>query len=221
MEWLIGAAALGLAAFFLFRGSAEASIPKLPQEGPPEPPGGPQPVEPGAGSLEPIAQPLDPLSAFLYMIRVAETGSRDEGAYSIYYGGSRFSSFADHPVATGEKKGVPLPDRFCRAAGLAPGCVSTAAGAYQFILPTWRAVRQAGAWGPALPDFGIDSQDEGARRLLLQSGALAVLLAGNVEGAIARASSIWASLPGSTAQQGGKTLDQALALYREGLAAQG
>lgn len=220
MEWLLGAAAVGLAALFVWRG-AQAGVPRLPREGPQEPPGGDETPAPGPGGIEPLPQPLDPLSAFLYMIRVAETGRRDESAYFTYYGGSRFSNLADHPVATGEKAGIRLPDRFCQAAGLPPGCVSTAAGAYQFILPTWRSVRQAGTWGQALPDFGVDSQDEAARRLLVQLGALERLEAGDIEGAITRAGRAWASLPGSTAQQGGKTMDQALALYNEGLAAQG
>jgi len=223
MEWLIGAAALGLAALFVWGGARAAIRPPstLPPEGPQEGPGGDELPPEGPGGLEPLPAPIDPLSAFLYMIRVAETGRRDESAYGIFYGGARFADWTDHPVETGIMSPVRLPDRFCRALNLSPGCVSTAAGAYQFILPTWRTLRQAGSWGPELPDFGIDSQDEAARRLLIQTGALRLLEAGDVRGAIARASRVWASLPGSTAQQGGKSLSEALALYDEGIAAQG
>ena len=165
----------------------------------------------------------DPLSALLYAIRTAEHGSwKDDGLrYWTFYGGGAFAGIEDHPVATGEKTGIRLPDRYCRAAGLRPGCVSTAAGAYQIILPTWRRVREAGRWGPRLADFSIDSQDEAARRILEGTGALARLAAGDVEGAIRRAASQWASLPGSTSGQPQRTIAEVLTWYRQGLDAQG
>jgi muramidase (phage lysozyme) len=165
----------------------------------------------------------DPLSALLYAIRTAEHGSwKDDGLrYFTFYGGAAFAGLTDHPVATGELKGVRLPDRYCRAAGLRPGCVSTAAGAYQIILPTWRRVREAGRWGPRLVDFSIDSQDEAARRILEGTGALRLLAAGDIEGAIRRAATQWASLPGSTSGQPQRTMAEVLAWYRQGIEAQG
>jgi hypothetical protein len=76
--------------------------------------------------VQAMNEPQANLSAFLFMIRATEhVYPRDvlnDAAYSIFYGGSKFSNFSDHPVLTGEKKGVPLPDNFCRAAGLKPGC---------------------------------------------------------------------------------------------------
>jgi lysozyme len=159
------------------------------------------------------------LSAFLYMIRSTEhVFPRDvvnDAAYSIFYGGSKFSNFADHPVITGEKKGVPLPDHFCKAAGLKPGCVSTAAGAYQIIKPTWTRIRNK----LALPDFSPLSQDRAAVELLDEIGATDLIFAGDIEGAIYKASRIWASLPGSTAQQNPKALTYALNRFDDGLAA--
>lgn len=174
----------------------------------------PEKIEPGAG----LGQSL---RALLYAIRTAEHGVwTDDGLrYFRFYGGSGFAGVADHPVATGEKRGVPLPDKYCRGAGLAPGCVSTAAGAYQIILPTWRRVREAGRWGPRLDDFGVASQDEAARRILGESGALAQLDAGNVEGAILRAGIRWASLPGSTSGQPQRSMETVLAWFEEGLQA--
>lgn len=165
----------------------------------------------------------DPLSALLYTIRTAEHGAwKDDGLrYFTFYGGTAFAGIEDHPVATGERQGVRLPDRYCRAAGLRPGCVSTAAGAYQIILPTWRRVREAGRWGPRLPDFSVDSQDEAARRILEGTGALARLVAGDVEGAIRRAATQWASLPGSTSGQPQRTMGEVLAWYQQALEAQG
>jgi lysozyme len=159
------------------------------------------------------------LSAFLYMIRSTEhVYPRDvtnDAAYSIFYGGSKFQNFADHPVVTGEKKGITLPDAMCKAAGLKPGCVSTAAGAYQFIKPTWVRIRNK----LGLSDFSPLSQDRAAVELLDEIGATDLIFAGDIEGAIQKASRIWASLPGSTAQQNPKALAYALNRFDDGLAA--
>ena len=144
--------------------------------------------------------------AFLYMIRSAEhrwPDDVDSGlAYQTFYGGSRFQNLSDHPVITREKQGVPLPANFCRAAGFASGvCVSTAAGAYQFTKPTWAALKSK----LRLPDFSPASQDAAALELLREIGALRYVDAGQFQAAIQVASKRWASLPGSTAQQGGKS----------------
>lgn len=159
------------------------------------------------------------LSAFLYMIRSTEhVYPRDvvnDAAYSIFYGGSKFQNFADHPVVTGEKKGIPLPDAMCKAAGLKPGCVSTAAGAYQFIKPTWVRIRNK----IGLPNFSPLSQDRAAVELLDEIGATDLIFVGDIEGAIHKASKIWASLPGSSAQQNPKALAYALNRFDDGLVA--
>jgi lysozyme len=168
--------------------------------------------------VQAMNEPQANLSAFLFMIRATEhVYPRDvlnDAAYSIFYGGSKFSNFSDHPVLTGEKKGVPLPDNFCRAAGLKPGCVSTAAGAYQIIKGTWTRIKSR----LNLPDFSPLSQDQAAVALLDESGALDLIYAGDIEGAIKKASKIWASLPGSTAQQNPKALAYAMNRFDEGLA---
>jgi lysozyme len=186
---------------------------------------GPKPTEdnlsrtPSVGELgivDPTSQ--DVVGAFLYMIRASEhVYPRDvvnDAAYSIFYGGSRFYDFKDHPVVTGEKRGVPLPEAVCKAAGLRAGCVSTAAGAYQIIRPTW--IRLRDKYG--LPDFGKDSQDAAAIYLLVESGAYDLLVAGDIEGAIKKASKIWASLPGNQYQQNPKSLAYAIDRFNEGLA---
>lgn len=179
-----------------------------------------EPFRPPEG-LMPVNFPGGPLDAaldgLLYAIRTAEVGRvPDADRYFYGYGYTRFDDLSDHPVITGAMTPVPLPERFCRAAGLRPGCVSTAAGAYQFIRPTWERLRAAGRWGPRLPDFSAASQDEAARRLLRQIGAAAALERGDAQGAILRAGNQWASLPGSTAQQGGISMARALALVAEG-----
>ncbi len=142
------------------------------------------------------------VAAFLHMIQSSEhvypRDVENQAAYSTFYGGSTFSNFADHPVNTREKVGVKLTAAQCKASGFKPGCVSTAAGAYQFIKPTWDRIR---AMSPRLPDFSPQSQDTAAVRLLNQIGALTLIEVGDIEGAVAKASKTWASLPGSLAQQ--------------------
>lgn len=160
------------------------------------------------------------LRAFLYLIRNAEHTRADAlngAAYSTFYGGARFTDFSDHPVITGELSGVPLPDAVCRRAGHSPGCVSTAAGAYQIIKPTWQRVRAAGPWGDRLPDFSPESQDEAARRILIEQGALPMIEAGDIESAIRAAGRAWASLPGSAAGQRQLDMESALAVFDDGL----
>lgn len=173
------------------------------------------------------ADDMSPIYAFLYMIRRAEHSASDVAAgldWLTFYGGSRFGTYSDHPVLTGEKQGVPLPPDWCTAAGFSPGCVSTAAGAFQINVPTWRRVR---AKHPYLSDFSPANQEQAAIRLLAERGALRLIQQGRIEEAIYKAAPIWASLPrsaadagasSSTTQQGRKSPAQVLAYYQTGLA---
>lgn len=165
---------------------------------------------------EEAQQSGDPLGAFLRAIRIAETG-RDDG-YGIVYGGGSFSDFSNHPAITGEWEGKALPDAFCTAAGFGPGCKSTAAGAYQINLPTWIDLNLNWQWVP-LGDFSPDSQDQAAIRILDHDGALQLLDAGDVVGAVRVASRRWASLPGSTAGQGSKSLAWFMTQFAQGMQA--
>jgi lysozyme len=159
------------------------------------------------------------VSAFLHMLQSSEhvypRDVENQAAYSTFYGGSTFSSFADHPVNTREKVGVRLSDAQCRASGFKPGCVSTAAGAYQFIKPTWDRIR---AMSPRLPDFSPASQDAAAVRLLDQIGALTLIEVGDIEGAVTKASKTWASLPGSKAQQNPRQMAFIIDRFNEAVA---
>jgi muramidase (phage lysozyme) len=146
------------------------------------------------------------IEAFLMMIRNAEHYPVDVMTgmdFQTFYGGAKFYDMSDHPVITGELRGVALSPAMCKRAGFASGvCVSTAAGALQFTRPTWQRLRSRGAY---LPDFSPESQLEAGRRLLAELGVPAKLRARDLRGAIASASKVWASLPGSTAGQGGKS----------------
>lgn len=161
------------------------------------------------------------LAPFLSMIRTSECGELvpDAQRYQTYYGGSLFSNMADHPCITGEKAPVTLPAQWCANLGLAAGCVTTAAGAYQITRSTWglpgsgRGIRQDNGDGHGtLADFSPASQDVAAARLLAQCGALDLIAAGNINAAITKASSLWASLGGSSGQ-GAHPLDTLLAWF--------
>lgn len=217
-------AALGAAFAVLAARSSRAYAPVTPGNDNASDPGeftGPI-YEDGTGMQTPYDSALDNayVRAFLFMIRSLEHNPADVAAgldYSTFYKGSRFYNLADHPVLTGEKRGIPLSSAMCIAAGFADGiCVSTAAGGYQIIIPTWNDVR---GMFPRLPDFTPASQDVAAVRILRKAGALTPLMAGDIETALRKASPKWASLPFSTAQQNPKSLQYALTKFNEGLGA--
>jgi muramidase (phage lysozyme) len=136
--------------------------------------------------------------AFLTTIAASE-GTDQAGGYRALYGSrsdslSTFISFADHPALQYPPwPGVPLSDEMCRNAGYPPGCVSTAAGRYQIIRPTWRELKVS----LGLPDFSPESQDRAALELIRRNGALELVDAGDFDGAVARVRKVWASLPGA------------------------
>lgn len=94
--------------------------------------------------------------------------------------------------------------------------VSTAAGRYQFIAPTWDGlVRRL-----ALPDFSPDSQDRACVQLLRDCGALACLQAGMIPDAVRHAAPVWASLPGAGYGQRENKMIQVLEWFHAALIAQ-
>lgn len=161
---------------------------------------------------------VDPVESFISAIVASEHNALDVAsgdAYRTFYGGAKFSDLSNHPVLTGELKGVPLSRETCLAAGIASGvCVSTAAGGLQFTVPTWRD------FGYGLT-FSPEDQREAGRRILDHDGVTPKILAGDITGAIALASKRWASLPGSTARQGGRTLAFVMQHFNDAQAAQG
>lgn len=129
--------------------------------------------------------------AFLWMIRVGEGTAHDQG-YNEQVGGTYFSDMSDHPANLGWR-GMPLSDAQCAGAGRGAGCVSTAAGAYQFIKPTWNSLKSK----LGLSDFSPESQDAAALELIRQRGALDAVQAGDIKTAIQKCASIWASFAGA------------------------
>lgn len=134
------------------------------------------------------------VSAFLAMIAASEGTSQAVDPYRVCYAYKHtIKSFADHPAVTKEWAGEKLSDAMCKGAGLGPGCVSTAAGRYQLIRPTWLMCKRA----LGLPDFGHESQDKAAVYLMRKSGALDDIEAGRIDDAINKCRAEWASLPGA------------------------
>lgn len=115
----------------------------------------------------------------LQTIRYAE-GTAGPAGYQTKFGGGKFSDLSRHPdqpVSSG-------------------GYTSTAAGAYQFLTPTWKAVSQK----LGLKDFSPRSQDIAALDLAYQRlkplGGFAALEKQGLSGSVAAAlSPEWASFP--------------------------
>lgn len=136
------------------------------------------------------------LSAFLRMIRACE-GTDAPNGYRYLFGSKYrkeklFASFAAHPN---------FKQPFTQTDGTTE--YTTAAGAYQFIYPTWSAVQTR----LSLPDFSPESQDKGAIELIRQRGMLRVVEDGDVEKAIDVLWVEWASLPASKYPQPYRSLD--------------
>lgn len=141
------------------------------------------------------------VAAFLRLLREGES-SQLEDAYTMLYGGGHFSGFDDHPRIRFYEK----DDEFIRNNRKD---YTTAAGAYQFTATTWDGlVRQYG-----FPSFAPSWQDAAAVALVLEVDALADVMAGRVEAAIAKCGSKWASLPSSTVGQPTIKLQRALDTY--------
>lgn len=148
--------------------------------------------------------------AFLALIRYAEGTDKVADPYRVCYGYKHtIVSLDEHPAISGEWMGEKLSDAMCRNAGQKPGCVSTAAGAYQLIRPTWRGIRDR----LRLTDFSPASQDRAALYLITNCGALDDVLRGRVQTAVAKCSREWASLPGNLAKQPQRRKDDLLAAF--------
>lgn len=149
------------------------------------------------------------IQAFLRVIRYAEGTDRETG-YRTLFGGKLFSNMKDHPYLTGEWKGAKLSDAHCRGAGLKPGCITTAAGAYQFTKTTWKTVKEK----LGLNDFTPESQDLAAIELIREKGAVPDVIAGKFDDAVKKVKKVWASMPGAGYNQPEKDLQALRNIYK-------
>jgi len=123
------------------------------------------------------------VAAFLAMIRDAEGTADEPDPYRVVYSYEHvIEDMSDHPVFTGEWLGAPFGNG-----------ISTAAGAYQFLVKTWRALKRRGV----VCDFSPESQDAAAIELIRGRRALEAVEQGDLRKALNRVSWEWASLPPS------------------------
>jgi muramidase (phage lysozyme) len=124
------------------------------------------------------------LKAFLSMIAWSELGDAllkiSDNGYNVCVGSSAakpilFRSYATHPL------------RRCEELN------SDAAGRYQFLGKYWYHYKKE----LGLPDFGPESQDKWAIRLIRECRALADVEAGRLEAAVYKCNTRWASFPGA------------------------
>jgi len=142
--------------------------------------------------LKQLAQNAN-VQAFLRVIRARESGQGDN-AYRMVNGGGIFSEFSAHPYA-----------------GLTTTHGGRAAGAYQFLPTTWGELVAACPGG----DFSPEWQDLRCIQLIVQRGAMPMVLAGKIEEAMIKLRPTWTSLPGASESKIGWTVNLALAVYRE------
>jgi muramidase (phage lysozyme) len=124
-----------------------------------------------------MSKPITPAERqWLNLISYAEgTWNPKSGPqYNMMFTGKRFNDLRRHPDIVNKS----------------PGYASSAAGAYQFLTPTWRGVSQQ----EGLKDFGPRSQDLGALRLIRQRGVDPARDPITPQ-TIAKLAPVWASLP--------------------------
>ena len=146
-----------------------------------------------------------------HLINRIEAIIEDEPLISIVSGMDGPNTFADysaHPFAAGR------PAIVVRTA---PTLLeSTASGRYQITLPTWKEI--TATWTSKI--FSPQAQDAAALELLKQCRALNFIDTGNITAAIEAACETWASFPGNSYGQGGRTIEWLLDKYAQQLAAQ-
>jgi muramidase (phage lysozyme) len=153
------------------------------------------------------------LKAFLDLISFSEGTSlspltKNDG-YDVIVSGvkgkSVFTDYAKHPFEDGGEVIVRTGP---------PELASTAAGRYQLLARYWKDYKVR----LRLADYSPASQDAVAVQQIRERKGLDLIEVGNIEGAIAACANIWASLPGNSYHQGGKSLEALLAKYQELLA---
>lgn len=150
----------------------------------------------------------DNIASFLWTIRNCEGTSGSTGYQTMFTG--KIFSITDPTVPTYQWKSHPNQANSATVRGRV--IKSTAAGAYQFLYKTWTQLSSS----LGLPDFTPTSQDKAAVLLLKQCGALEYVKQGNIPAATARATRIWASLPGNNYNQGGKSLAAVESYFKQG-----
>lgn len=158
-----------------------------------------------------MVAPSPSLKAFLDTIAYSEGTSRSpitrNDGFDVIVSGvdgpSIFTDYSHHPFDGGRLPVLVRPGP--------PPLYSTAAGRYQILLRWWLPYKAM----LALPDFSPQSQDAVAIEQMKEKGAVALIADGDIQGAIATCSKLWASLPGNDYGQGGETMAALLEQYQK------
>lgn len=145
------------------------------------------------------------LEKFLDLIAFSEGTSTNpltvDAGYDVIVSGPGgpevFTDYSDHPFADRPPKKIR------------EGLYSTASGRYQLLYRWWVPYKAS----LGLHDFSPASQDAVAIEQIKESGAIAKIEAGDIQGAIEACANIWASFPGNTYAQGGHSLATLLEKY--------
>jgi muramidase (phage lysozyme) len=152
------------------------------------------------------------LQAFLDMIAWSELGSgiieESDRGYNVLAGSVSgmvltFSSYKRHPAALLDMDGKP------------GGLQSTAAGRYQILGRMWRAYLVP----LELKGFWPDDQDRIAIQMIKECKAVSDIEAGNVESAITKCRSRWASFAGAGYGQREHSIEKLAEVWRAALPA--
>lgn len=150
------------------------------------------------------------LKAFLDLIAWSEGTStspitQDDG-YDVIVTGvdgpHRMVDYDDHPFASGLRSPVLVRK---------PGLYSTAAGRYQLLVRYWRSYKEK----LKLDDFSPGSQDLVALQQMREERAYSDPQPLDPQAAIEACKNIWASFPGNSYGQGGRTMEELLAKYAD------
>ena len=147
------------------------------------------------------------VKAFLKMIRWAE-GTDSEDGYRMMFTGVKYEGgFSKHPRIINCIK-LENGKKLC----------SDVFGAYQFLSPTW----DGKAKKLGLKDVSPKNQDIAAIDLLNDVNAIALIEKDDIEGAVVKSSTIWASLPKASGgsvyvNQKARPMTALLKIYREAL----
>lgn len=153
--------------------------------------------------------------AFLDLLAFSEGTSKVSGSpsaeisqndgYDVIVAGvdgpSVFTDYSDHPFAHRAPVEVVAP-----GARFEDGLYSTASGRYQILCHFFEVYKVT----LDLPDFSPMSQDLVALQMIRECNALELIAGGQIEAAIKACSSRWASFPGNTDGQGGRSMAQLL-----------
>lgn len=136
------------------------------------------------------------LKAFLDLIAFSEgTLYQGDNGYNVIVGGELFHDYSDHPR---KKVYIKRIDDY-----------STAAGRYQIKARIFDFYKKA----MNLPDFGPESQNRIAIRLIGECKAMADIEDGKIKEAITKCKSRWASFPGAGYGQNEHSMELLLKKY--------